>query len=121
MLTFSERDSIQRILVSVKSGKPGVLHVKELIATIEDQGGAIGLLIELDLPTEEMRKLAVNAGTYTSELWGGSYERIQIMSIGELLAGKKPNVPKFLPAYQKAAKIAAAAGEQQELFADPAV
>jgi len=31
-------------------------------------------------------------------------------------AGKKPNVPKFLAAYQKAAKIAAAAGEQQELF-----
>jgi hypothetical protein len=29
---------------------------------------------------------------------------------------QKPNVPKFLPAYQKAAKITAAAGEQQELF-----
>jgi hypothetical protein len=43
-----ERDSIQGFLVSVKSGKPSVLHVKELIATLEDQGGALGLLIELD-------------------------------------------------------------------------
>jgi site-specific DNA-methyltransferase (adenine-specific) len=116
VLTFSEQDSIQRILVSVKSGKPNVLHVKELIATLNDQGGAIGLLIELDPPTEEMRKLAINAGRYESQLWGGSYERIQILTVGELLAGKKPDVPKFLPAYQKAAKIAAAAGEQQELW-----
>lgn len=115
VMTFSERDSIERILVSVKSGKPGVLHVKELIATLDDQGGAIGLLIELDEPTHEMKLLAVNAGQYESDLWGGSYERVQILTISELLAGKKPNVPKFLPAYQKAAKIAAAAGEQQEL------
>jgi site-specific DNA-methyltransferase (adenine-specific) len=116
VLTFSERDSIQRILVSVKSGKPGVQHVKELIATLGDQGGAIGVLIELDPPTEEMRKLSVNAGQYESELWGGSYERVQIVTVAELLAGKRPDVPKFLAAYQKAAKIAAAAGEQQELW-----
>lgn len=115
VLTFSERDSIQRILVSVKSGKPSVLHVKELMATLTDQNGAIGLLIELDPPTQEMRLLAVNADQYESDLWGGSFERIQILTVGELLAGKKPNVPKFLPAYQKAAKIAAAAGEQQVL------
>ena len=50
-----ERDSIQGFLVSVKSGKPSVLHVKELIATLEDQGGALGLLIELDAPTEAAR------------------------------------------------------------------
>lgn len=116
VMTFSEHDSIKRILVSVKSGKPSVLHVKELIATLDDQDGAIGLLVELDPPTEEMRKLAVNAGRYESELWGGSYERIQVLTVGDLLTGMKPDVPKFLPAYQKAAKIAAAAGEQQELF-----
>jgi hypothetical protein len=63
-----------------------------------------------------MRQLAVNAGTYDSELWGGTYEKVQILTISELLATKKPDVPKFLPAYQKAAKIAAQAGEQQELF-----
>lgn len=116
VLTFSEHDSIQRILVSVKSGHPSLLHVKELIATLETEKGAIGVLIELDEPTSEMKRAAVEAGQYESELWGGKYERIQVLTISELLAGKKPNVPKFLAAYQKAAKIAAAAGEQQELF-----
>ncbi len=116
VLTFSEHDSIQRILVSVKSGKPSALHVKELIATLNDQEGAIGLLIELDPLTEEMKLLAVNAGQYESQLWGGSYERIQILTIDDVLRGKKPEVPKFLPAHQKAAKIAAAVGEQQALW-----
>ena len=118
VMTFSERGSIQRILVSVKSGHPSLLHVKELIATLETEKGAIGVLIELDEPTSEMKRAAVEAGQYESELWGGNYERLQILTISELLAGKKPDVPKFLAAYQKAAKIAAAAGEQQELFAD---
>jgi site-specific DNA-methyltransferase (adenine-specific) len=116
VMTFSEHNSIERILVSVKSGKPSLLHVKELIATLETEKGAIGVLIELDQPTSEMKRAAVEAGQYESELWGGMYERLQILTVEELLAGKKPNVPKFLAAYQKAARIAAAAGEQQELF-----
>lgn len=116
IITFSEHDSVQRILVSVKSGKPSLLHAKELLATLETEGGAIGILIELDEPTSEMRRAATEAGQYESELWGGSYERIQILTVSQLLAGSKPNVPKFLPAYQKAAKIAAAAGEQQALW-----
>jgi site-specific DNA-methyltransferase (adenine-specific) len=116
VMTFSEHDSIQRILVSVKSGHPSLLHVKELIGTLETEKGAIGVLIELDDPTPEMKRAATEAGQYESELWGGKYERLQILTISELLAGTKPNVPKFLPAYQKAAKIAAAAGEQQEMF-----
>ena len=116
VMTFSEHDSIQRILVSVKSGHPSLLHVKELIATLETEKGAIGVLIELDEPTSEMKRAATEAGQYESALWGGKYERIQILTVSELLAGTKPNVPKFLPAYQRAARIAAAAGEQQEMF-----
>ena len=116
VMTFSEHDSIQRILVSVKSGHPSLLHVKELIATLETEKGAIGVLIELDEPTSEMKRAAVEAGQYESQLWGGKYERVQILTVSQLLAGEKPTVPKFLPAYQKAARIAEAAGEQQELF-----
>ena len=116
VITFSERDSIQRILVSVKSGHPSLVHVKELLGTLQTEGGAIGILIELDEPTSEMNRAALESGKYDSELWGGSYDRIQIMTISDLLAGKKPNVPKFLPGYQKAERIQPAV-DQQELFA----
>jgi hypothetical protein len=62
-----------------------------------------------------MHRAALEAGQYDSELWGGHFERVQILTVSELLDGKKPNVPKFLPGYQKAARIAAELGEQQEL------
>lgn len=62
-----------------------------------------------------MRRAALESGKYESELWGGSYERVQIMTIAELLEGKKPNVPKFLPGYQKAECILPNV-DQQELF-----
>ncbi len=115
VITFSERDAIQRILVSVKSGHPSLLHVKELLATLQTEGGAIGILIELDEPTAEMKRAALESGGYESELWGGTYDRVQIMTVAELLDGKKPNVPKFLPGYQKAARIHPDV-DQQELF-----
>jgi DNA modification methylase len=115
VIAFTERDSFKRILVSVKSGRPSLLHVKELLATLQTEGGAIGILIELDEPTPEMRRAALESGQYESELWGGSYERVQILTIAELLEGKKPNVPKFLPGYQKAARIQPDI-DQQKLF-----
>ena len=112
VLTFTERDAIQRILVSVKSGKPSLLHVKELMATLTTEKGTIGILVELDKATPEMQRAALEAGQYESDLWGGKYDRLQILTVEELLAGKKPNVPKFLPGYQKAAKIQPTADQQ---------
>ena len=90
--------------------------MKELIGTLASEKGAVGILIELDEPTSEMKRAALEAGQYESELWGGRYERVQILTVAELLGGKKPNIPKFLPGYQKAIRIAAEQGEQQELF-----
>jgi site-specific DNA-methyltransferase (adenine-specific) len=119
VITFTERDAIQRILVSVKSGHPSLAHVKELIATLQTEKGAIGILIELDEPTSEMKRAALEAGQYESELWGGQYARLQILTVAELLAGKKPSIPKFLPGYQKAMRIAAEQGEQQGLWELP--
>lgn len=116
VITFSERDSIQRILVSVKSDKNAKLaHAKELLATLQTEGGAIGILIELNDPTPEMKRAAVEAGQYESELWGGKYDRLQVMTVAELLAGKKPDIPKFLPGYQKAERLKPTA-DQQKVF-----
>lgn len=63
-----------------------------------------------------MERAALEAGQYESELWGAKFDRIQILTVTELLAGRKPNVPKFMPAYQKAARIAEEAGQQQALW-----
>ena len=46
-----------------------------------------GLADARDAPGAELE-----SGQYTSELWGGTYDRVQIMTVAELLEGKKPNV-----------------------------
>lgn len=81
VITFTEGDSIKRILVRVKSGKLGPLHVKEPPATLQPEGWAIGILIELDKATPGMERAALQGGQYEIDLWGGKYDRIQILTV----------------------------------------
>jgi len=83
-----------KVIIQVKGGtaiSPGM--VRDLIGTVEKEGAAIGLLITLEEPTSGMRELAVHAGSYSSPIWGKSYPRIQIRTVGELLEGKGFDLP----------------------------
>lgn len=94
-----ESDSRTRqIVFSVKSGKTGVAHVRDLRGVIERENAAIGVLITLRKPTKEMRTEAARAGFYESP-WGiGDYTkhpRLQIYTVSELLVdGKVPDFPR---------------------------
>ena len=72
-----------RILVSIKSGKAGISHVRELIAVVDREKAAFGLLIELHEPTPTMTKDALSGGfvNYESE----RLPKIQILTIKGLL------------------------------------
>jgi hypothetical protein len=65
-----------------------------------------------------MRLEAATAGAYHSALWNRDYQRIQILSIRDLLEeAKKPSLPPFvLPTYQQAERVKRADNSQQELF-----
>ena len=107
------------MVVSVKSGHVNSGMVRDLKGTLEREKAAIGLFVTLEEPTKEMLLEASTAGAYHSELWNRDYQRIQILSIRELLEeGHKPNLPPFvLPTYQKADKVKAKPdAEQKELF-----
>lgn len=101
-------------IVSVKSGGVGVPMIRELKSVIEREKAPIGLFLTLDPPTGPMRVEAVAAGFYET-LWG-KHPRIQIMTIAELLDGKKPDMPlvdvgaAFRPAPRERQE-----GDQQEL------
>ncbi len=98
-LYFHEKDGgkTRRVILSVKSGKTGVHHVRELRGVIEDEGAEIGVLITMRKPTRSMRELAAGAGFYRSGSEGvgtwGKHPRIQILTIAELLDGKRINKP----------------------------
>jgi site-specific DNA-methyltransferase (adenine-specific) len=95
----------ERAIVSVKGGgNVDVTMVKELIATIGREKAQIGVFVTLAKPTKPMEKEALSAGFYDTPAHGKVF-RIQILTIEELFAGKRPRIPMVdAAAFKKAAK-----------------
>ena len=83
----------EQIIFSVKGGHTNAAHVRDLRGVIEREKAAIGVLISLEEPTAPMRKEAANAGFYESDYQDTKHARIQIVTIEELLDGKKLDLP----------------------------
>lgn len=81
------------MIVQVKSGRIGVNHVRDLKGVLEREKAAIGALITLREPTRPMLTEATAAGFYEPKEFPGRYPRLQILTIAELLAGKKLEYP----------------------------
>jgi hypothetical protein len=61
---------------------------------IEREGAAIGVFITLEPATAPMRKEAADAGMWqTGSVIKTSHPRLQILTIEELMAGKKIDMP----------------------------
>lgn len=107
----------RRVVVQVKSGHVNAAHIRDLKGTMEREKAEMGLFITLEPPTEPMRREAVSAGFYHSELWNEDYPRVQICTIEELLAGKQPSLPRWAsPGFAQAPKIAKQEGVQGGLL-----
>lgn len=106
----------ERAIVSVKGGaNVGVAMVKDLIATVDREKAKIGVFITLAEPTKPMEKEAVTAGFYQTDY--GKFPKIQILTIEDLFAGKKPHMPWLDPtAFKKAAREDINAGKQEKLL-----
>ena len=88
----------KQIIFSVKAGNTGPTHVRDLRGVIEREKAAIGVLLTMQEPTKPMRKEAVSAGFYESPWTAGgkpiTHPRLQIYTVGELLDGTKPDLPR---------------------------
>jgi site-specific DNA-methyltransferase (adenine-specific) len=83
----------KQVIVQVKSGYVGVNHVRDLKGVLEREKAAIGALITLREPTKPMLTEAAATGFYESKEFPGRYPRLQILTVAELLAGKKLEYP----------------------------
>lgn len=85
------------VVISVKGGKTGVAHVRDLRGVVDRTEAAIGVLITLQEPTKPMREEAASAGFTT--FWEGGFERkhprLQILTVEELLGGKQIDMPAY--------------------------
>jgi restriction endonuclease Mrr len=93
----------RKILVQVKGGHVGSPQMRDFRGTIEREKAAGGLFITLQDTGKPMEKEAVEAGQYEHHLTGQKYQRIQIITVEDLLDGKLPDLPAIM-SYAKQAK-----------------
>jgi DNA modification methylase len=106
------------VIISVKAGKTGAAHVRDLKGVLEREKAAIGVLISMQEPTAPMQTEAVTAGFYESETWGRLYPKIQLLTVADLLSGKTIDMPpirQVSATFKKAAKVEKAQAQQMEI------
>jgi DNA modification methylase len=81
----------KQIVFSVKAGKTNASHVRDLRGVVEREEADMGVLISMHNHTKDMRAEAADAGFYESP-WG-KHPRIQLLTISDLLAGKRIDMP----------------------------
>ena len=81
----------KQVILSVKGGHTDVTHLRDLRGVVDREGAAVGALLTMEEPTKPMRTEAASAGFYDSP-WG-KHPRLQILTVGELLAGKRIDMP----------------------------
>ncbi len=88
-----EGSATKQVIFSVKAGKN--IHANqanELLGVLNQEKAHIGVLISMEPPTPPMKSTAASAGFYDSP-WGTRHPRIQLLTIEELLRGKKVDMP----------------------------
>jgi len=105
----------ENVVISVKAGHVTANHVRDLRGVVERDKAAIGVLISMEGSTKPMQTEAVTAGFFESKTWGKKYPKIQLLTIVELLAGKKiemPPIKQVEATFKKAEKFKGIPPEQ---------
>ena len=115
------RAKARKAVVQVKSGKVKSGDIRDLKGAVEREQAAIGVFITLEKPTPEMHKEALAGGYYESSFWGQRYRRLQILTIGDLLAGAAVDMPPQHGTHRQAirykpTRVSEEGKAQQDLF-----
>jgi len=108
----------KEVIIQVKSGHAGSGMIDALKGVVEKKNAQIGVFSTLEEPTKPMKTGAVSSGYYKSPL-GHNYPKIQILTIQELLEGKRIDYPvraRGTDATFRKAERHKEEGKQKEMF-----
>lgn len=93
----------EKAILSVKGGdNVGVGMIRDLHSTMEREKALAGVFITKALPTKPMLQEAAKVGLFESEVTGRKHPRLQIITLAEIFAGKRPDLPWVVSPYKKA-------------------
>jgi site-specific DNA-methyltransferase (adenine-specific) len=79
----------ERMIIQVKSGGANRATIATLHSDMQREQAQMATLITLDEPTKPMRDEAAKVGLYHHALMGRNYDRIQIVTVRELIEQEK--------------------------------
>ena len=107
----------RQVIFSVKAGQVHSSHISELAGVLQREKAEMGAMLTMEPPTRNMVREASAAELYESKDLGKAFPKIQILTIEEILKGKKPDIPYHAAAtFKKAEKFENRDAEQEELF-----
>ncbi len=102
---YLTRDKKGVILIEVKSGTIGIKNVREFIQVTDKREAEMGIFVCFEEQvSSEMRREAKQAGYFESESYPGRYDKIQILTVEDLLEGKGIALPYRKEAFKSATK-----------------
>ena len=107
-----------QIIFSVKAGHTSVPHVRDLRGVLDREKAEMGVLIAMQEHTKPMRAEAASAGFYESQWTASKHPRIQLLTIEDLLGGKRVDCPplgQLSQTFKRAPRAKPAAKEQLTL------
>ncbi len=100
------KKGVGRALVSVKGGQivnPGML--RDLVGTVQTERADMGVLIAMTAPTGGVVSAAKHSGSYVWPVNGRPYPMVQVVTVEELLAGKRLDMPSAFMPYIQAKRV----------------
>lgn len=113
---MDEKDKVKKAIVQVKGGNVSVSQIRDLEGVIDREKAEFGIFISLESPTKPMETEAVSKGFYKSPFTGTDYQKIQMLTIEELLSGKKPDIPHSLSPFQIPSKSKKSEGKAVKML-----
>ncbi len=84
------------ILIEVKSGNVSVKEIRAFTEVVKKEKACIGAFVCFsEQVTKPMLEWAKQNGYYKPELWGNKYDKIQIITVEDLLEGKSVRFPLY--------------------------
>ncbi|MFO0055161.1 MAG: DNA methyltransferase, partial [Dolichospermum sp.] len=80
-----DKNDPEKIIFQVKSGKIKSGDIRDLLGTMTLESASLAIFITLEEPTKDMLKTAKSAGFYQSKYMSHSCDKIQIVTIKEII------------------------------------
>ncbi|MTJ17720.1 MULTISPECIES: DNA methyltransferase [unclassified Dolichospermum] len=94
VLFYGDKGELEKVIFQVKSGKVKSGDIRDLLGTMTLENASIAVFITLENPTKDMLKTAKSAGFYQNKFMTHSCDKVQIITIQDIIENKqKLNIP----------------------------